>query len=29
MLEFVNENQFRLTEEFNNIDFVYTYSKIN
>lgn len=27
-LEFINENKFTLTESFNDIDFVYTYSKI-
>lgn len=28
-IEFVNEGKFTLTEEFNNIDFVYTYVKVN
>lgn len=28
-IEFVNESRFTLTETFNNIDFIYTYSKIN
>lgn len=28
-LEFINESKFVLTETYNNVDFVYTYSKIN
>ena len=28
-LEFVNESKFILTETYNNVDFIYTYSKIN
>ena len=28
-LEFINENKFTLTEEYNNVDFVFTFTKTN
>lgn len=28
-LDFVNESKFTLTEEYNNVDFVYTFTKTN